>query len=175
MNGSQPKTSVIPKVAYVIAGIVLLCGYFVMRYAAIPSDPKSAGWPEGGKVLLSALVPLVGAAWVLLIGYIYGDSKRRLMRPWLWTLLAIFIPDAIGIILYFILRDPLPFYCSKCGASVNAKFTFCPSCATPLRPTCTQCGRGLERGWAHCPHCGVAAPAANQISPSTGTPAPGAS
>ena len=29
----------------------------------------------------------------------------------LWTLLAIFIPNAIGIILYFILRDPVPVPC----------------------------------------------------------------
>ena len=173
MNSSQPKASVIPTVVYVIAGIVSVCGYLVMRYAAIPSDPKSASWPEGGKFLLSVVVPLVVAGWILLIGYIYGDSKRRLMRGWLWVLLAIFIPNAIGIILYFILRDPLPFYCSHCGASVNAKFTFCPNCATPLRPTCTQCGKGLERGWAHCPHCGTAAPVANRSVPSAGAQAPG--
>ena len=175
MNGSQQKTSVVPNVAYVIAGIAWLCGYFVMRYAAIPSDPKSLGWPEGGKVFLSLVVPLIVSAWIVLIGYIYGDSKRRLMRAWLWVLLAIFIPNAIGIILYFILRDPLPFYCSRCGTSVNAKFTFCPNCATPLRPTCTQCGRGLERGWAHCPHCGTPAPVANRQIPNAGPPASGTS
>ncbi len=44
---------------------------------------------------------------VLLIGYVYADAKRRGMRYVMWTLLAIFIPNAIGIILYFVMRDPL--------------------------------------------------------------------
>jgi len=173
MNGSRPKASAIPTVAYVIAGVVWVCGYFVMTYLAIPSARESAHWPEGGKFLLSVVAPLVVGAYVLLIGYIYGDSKRRLMRSWLWVLLAIFIPNAIGIILYFILRDPLPFYCSNCGVSAKSTFTFCPNCAAPLRPTCTQCGRGLERGWAHCPHCGAAAPAAHRVGPGPATPASG--
>jgi len=170
MNGSQQRTSVVPNVAYVIAGIVWLCGYFVMTYLAIPSSRDSSHWPEGGKVFLAILAPLVAAAWIVLIGYIYGDSKRRLMRSWLWVLLAIFIPNLIGVILYFLLRDPLPFYCSCCGTSVSAKFTFCPNCATPLRPTCTQCGKGLERGWAHCPHCGTAAASASRAMPPAAGP-----
>ena len=172
MTDSRNKTSVIPKLVYVLAGIVYLAGYFVMRYAAIPSDPKSVYWPEGGKLLLSLFVPLVFAVYILVIGYIYGDSKRRLMRPWLWTLLAIFIPNAIGMILYFFLRDPLPFYCSICGASAKSAYTFCPNCAAPLRPTCARCGRAMDRGWAHCPHCGAAAPASggNKIAPPAVSP-----
>ncbi len=165
MNDARSKTSVIPKLAYVLAGIVYVAGYLVMRYAAFPSAPESVNWPEGGKILLSLLVPLIAVVYILLIGYIYGDSKRRLMRAWLWTLLAIFIPNAIGIILYFFMRDPMPFYCSKCGASVKSAYTFCPNCSTPLRPTCAQCGRGIERGWKHCPHCGAAAPGENKATP----------
>jgi len=174
MNGSRPRTSVVPHIVYVIAGIAWLCGYLIMTYLAIPSSRDSARWPEGGKVILAIFVPLVVAGYIVLIAYIYGDSKRRQMRAWLWVLLAICVPNAIGIILYFILRDPLPFCCSRCGGSVSAKFTFCPNCATPLRPTCPQCGRGLERAWAHCPHCGAAAPAAHTTPLAGGTPTPGA-
>ena len=54
-------------------------------------------------------------AYVLLVGYVYGDARRRGMNHVLWTLLAIFIPNAIGIILYFILRDPVPVPCPTCG------------------------------------------------------------
>jgi hypothetical protein len=167
------KTSVIPKVAYVLAGLVYAAGYLVMRYAAIPSDPKSVHWPEGGKLFLSLFIPVIAVVWILLIGYIYGDSKRRGMRSWLWVLLSIFIPNAIGIILYFFLRDPLIFYCSSCGASAKSTYTFCPNCSAPLRPTCTQCGRGMERGWKHCPNCGAAAPAGNQNPRPGAQPAPG--
>lgn len=173
MNDYRTKPRVIPDAAYVIAGIVAVLGYIVMRFLAIPSSPESAHWPEGGKVFLSFLAPVVVAVYVLLIGYIYGDSKRRGMRSWLWVLLAIFIPNAIGIILYFILRDPMPFHCPGCGSSVKSTFTFCPNCSAPLRPTCPQCGRGMERGWKHCPNCGAAAPTANQSPSQGGQPAPG--
>jgi RNA polymerase subunit RPABC4/transcription elongation factor Spt4 len=170
MNDTRSKTSVIPKVAYVLAGIFYGAGYLLMRYVAFPSDPQSVNWPEGGKILLSLLAPVIAVVFILLIGYIYGDAKRRLMRAWLWMLLAIFIPNAIGIILYFLMRDPLPFYCSKCGASVKSAYTFCPNCAASLRPTCSQCGRGIERGWAHCPHCGTAASGENRATPQAGSP-----
>ena len=61
-----------------------------------------------------------------LLGYVYGDARRRGMRYVMWTLLAFFIPNGIGVILYFILRDPMPTYCSKCGASAKAAHAFCP-------------------------------------------------
>ena len=64
--------------------------------------------------LLAAFAGSVAAAYVLLVGYVYGDSRRRGMNHVLWTLLAIFIPNAIGIILYFILREPVPLPCPAC-------------------------------------------------------------
>lgn len=173
MSDARIETSVIPKAAYVIAGIIYVAGYLVIRYAAIPSDPQSVNWPEAGKLALSLCAPLIVAAYILLIGYVNGDAKRRGMRSVMWTLLAIFIPNAIGIILYFLLRDPMPMICSGCGATVKSTFTFCPHCSTPMRPTCTQCGRGIERGWRHCPYCGAAAPTANQLPPQSTQPASG--
>jgi len=172
MSDNRNRSRVIPNAAYIIAGTACVLGFVVMKFLAIPSDPKSVLWPQGAKFVLSVLVPLVVAGWIVLIGYIFGDAKRRGMRQWLWTLLAIFIPDAIGIILYFILRDPLPFYCSSCGGSLKSTYTFCPNCSAPLRPTCTQCGRGLERGWKHCPNCGAAAPAGSVPLPPSGMPSP---
>ena len=66
------------------------------------------------------LLSLVGVAflgaYVLLVGYVFADAKRRGMNHVLWTLLAIFIPNAIGIILYFILREPIPVPCPACGS-----------------------------------------------------------
>jgi RNA polymerase subunit RPABC4/transcription elongation factor Spt4 len=173
MIDSRIKTSVIPKVAYVLAGIAYVGGYFVMRYAAIPSDPQSVDWPGAGKLFLSLFVPLIAVVYILLVGYIYGDAKRRSMRALLWTLLAIFIPNAIGIILYFLLRDPIPMNCGGCGAVVKSTYTFCPNCSTSMRPTCTQCGRGIERGWRHCPYCGTVAPIANQFPPQSTRPVSG--
>jgi predicted amidophosphoribosyltransferase len=94
----------------------------------------------------------------LLAGYVYGDAKRRAMRYVMWTLLAIFIPDGIGIILYFILRSATPKPCPGCSQDVPSGFVFCPHCGTALQATCPNCGRGVERGWANCPHCGTKLP-----------------
>ncbi|PYU91173.1 MAG: hypothetical protein DMG08_15995 [Acidobacteria bacterium] len=77
------------------------------------------------------------------------------MRHVMWTLLAVFIPNAIGIILYFILRGPLLRACPKCGAAAGSSFPFCPACGTALAQTCPECRRSVEPGWAHCAHCGA--------------------
>jgi RNA polymerase subunit RPABC4/transcription elongation factor Spt4 len=165
MIDTRNQTSVIPKPVWVLAIIAYFFFYLVLRFVAFPHDPHVQHWPHHMMGFASAVMPLFVSGWILLIGYVYGDAKRRGMRQWLWTLLAIFIPDLIGVILYFLLRDPLPFYCSHCGALVRSTFTFCPNCSTPLRPTCAQCGRGLEAIWKHCPHCGAAAPGPAVIPP----------
>jgi Double zinc ribbon len=173
MNQDRERQSVISPNVYFLAGLIFVVGWALFRFLAVPHDPKISRWPEIAKDILSFAFPLFLSAWLLLIGYIYGDAKRRGMRYVMWTVLAIFIPDAIGIILYFILRDPMPNPCPSCGADVKSTFTFCPNCSAPLRPTCPQCGRPMERGWKHCPNCGAAAPAANSLAPQPGNTAAG--
>lgn len=98
---------------------------------------------------------ILAGAYILLIGYINRDAKRRGMSPLLWTLIAIFVPYLVGMILYFVLREPLPFPCPKCGRLVNAQFNFCPSCQCNLRPNCPSCRREIRPGDRFCPHCGA--------------------
>jgi hypothetical protein len=85
-----------------------------------------------------------------------GDAKRRQMRYVLWTLLATLVPYAIGMILYFILRDPLPKPCPGCGHVEKAKFR--PHCGTLLQPTCPKCDKPVEPTWANCAYCGQQLP-----------------
>ena len=130
-------------------------------------DQGMQSLPEAGKIAV-VFLPGAGAGfYVLLIGYVNGDARRRGMRYVMWTLLAMFIPNAIGIILYFILRDPLMKPCPGCSLIVRPGFTFCPHCGTSLRPTCSNCGKAVEIGWANCPQCGTklpgVAPAPNPI------------
>jgi RNA polymerase subunit RPABC4/transcription elongation factor Spt4 len=89
------------------------------------------------------------------MSYVYADAKRRGMRYVVWTLLAIFIPYAIGLILYFLLRSPLPKACPGCSQLVSAGFVFCPHCGTSLQATCSNCGRAAEPTWSNCPACGT--------------------
>ena len=108
---------------------------------------------------LPVLVPLgiVGgtaiACYILLIGYVNRDAGRRGMSRLGWTLLAIFIPNALGIVLYFVLRKPRTLTCPQCGAIIEPGFGFCPRCRCRLNAVCPQCQRGVHEGDKFCPYC----------------------
>jgi RNA polymerase subunit RPABC4/transcription elongation factor Spt4 len=99
----------------------------------------------GGGLLLGAVV--------LLFGYVNADAKRRGMHSTLWTFIAIFVPYLMGVVAYFLVREPLPFNCPQCGVVVSARFYFCPSCKHNLRPACPQCKREVHAGDKYCPFC----------------------
>jgi hypothetical protein len=116
--------------------------------------------------LLTLLGVAFLGAWVLLVGYVYGDARRRGMNHVLWTLLAIFIPNAIGIILYFILRDPVALPCPTCGTLARKGHAYCAGCGAAVRPACPQCRQPVEPGWRNCARCGAALAPAAAASPS---------
>ena len=97
---------------------------------------------------------------VLGAGWINGDAKRRGMHSTLWTLVAIFVPNALGFLLYFLLREPLRNPCPRCGAPLQASFSYCPACSLQVKTICPSCRGPLGRADAFCPHCGQAAAAA---------------
>jgi hypothetical protein len=169
---TERKQRVIPKVAWLLLFFLwIVFGTLIFEFALV--DPQFSHWPAVGKIALAYGGTLFAAAYVLLIVYICADAKRRRMRYVLWTLLAIFVPNAVGIILYFILRAPLPAFCPSCGRPVESSFTFCPSCSAPLQATCPQCGLGVDRAWAHCPKCGTKLPApAPHQTPGSAAPPP---
>jgi hypothetical protein len=93
---------------------------------------------------------------VLLLGYIWADAQRRGMNHKLWTLLAFFIPYAVGIILYFILREPVLVPCPSCATPASKGHAFCACCGTAVRAACPGCQKPVETGWHNCPGCGHA-------------------
>ena len=149
---------IIPRTARIIAAVVYLLLGSLVFFVATAQDPGMKNWPVWGRFLFSYGIFLIIVAWILLVGYVYADAKRRGMRYVMWTWLAALIPDGIGIILYFILRDTLPRPCASCSTVVKASYTFCPHCGAAMQPTCPQCGKGVEAGWTHCPHCGAGLP-----------------
>ncbi len=157
MSRFREELRVIPTAAWVVACLIYAVGLVGLAFATT-HDPEMRTWPLVGKVFFAGGIPALLCVLVVLIGYVNGDAKRRGMRHVMWTLLAIFVPDAIGIILYFILRDPMPVPCPACGAKVLSKFTFCPHCGTAVQPTCSQCGKAVEHAWTNCPHCGTKLP-----------------
>jgi RNA polymerase subunit RPABC4/transcription elongation factor Spt4 len=159
MSRFRDELKVIPRTARTIAVlayafVTAMIGLFV----TFSPDPELARTHEAGKILIMVMPGILLAVYVLMVGYVYADAKRRGMRYAMWTLLAIFIPYSIGIILYFVLRDPLMKPCPGCSQVLKSGYTFCPHCGTSLQPTCPNCGRGVESGWANCPACGTKLP-----------------
>jgi len=144
---------IISPIAYFIA-FLAFAGMQILFSTVVASDPKAPPfWAREGLVLLSGSVL---AVWVLLIGYVNRDAGRRGMSRLLWTMVAIFVPNALGIVLYFILRKPRLGSCPQCGTHVEAGFGFCPKCRYRLQPVCPQCQRGVQPGDVFCPYCGGA-------------------
>jgi len=158
MSGFNNQLRVIPRIAWILGVVAYLCLSILLFTVALPGDRHMREWNPIGQILFAFGIPLFMIVFVLLVGYVYGDSKRRGMPYVMWTLLALFIPDGIGIILYFILRKPMPKPCPSCSQDVPSGFVFCPYCGTSLQPTCPSCGHAVERGWANCPHCGTKLP-----------------
>jgi RNA polymerase subunit RPABC4/transcription elongation factor Spt4 len=77
------------------------------------------------------------------------------MSAALWTALVIFVPDAIGFIIYFLLRQPLRIRCPKCRAVLDPAFNFCPRCKFNLHFACPGCHRAVRAGDLYCPFCGT--------------------
>ena len=151
MSRIREEFSIIPRrsrtFSVALAGAAAL---LILVFAEVPLGPRIA---------IAILAPTVLLIYVLLVSYVYGDSKRRGMRPVLWTLVALFVPNAIGIIAYFIVREPVLHPCPSCGTAARREFAFCPSCGITLARACPSCRRPVEPIWTHCAHCGGKLPA----------------
>ncbi|HVS75077.1 MAG TPA: zinc ribbon domain-containing protein [Candidatus Acidoferrales bacterium] len=154
MSEKQRVWDVIPKTAKII-GIVATVGCgLVLRFAALATDPEMASWEGWQKNLLSFTIALVAFFYILLIGYVYGDAKRRYMRYAMWTWIAALMPYAIGAIIYFAIRDPLPPSCPSCQTPARPGFAYCTKCGAPLKRSCEGCARMTEPDWVNCAYCG---------------------
>jgi RNA polymerase subunit RPABC4/transcription elongation factor Spt4 len=142
------RDRVIPVAGWITAGCLFAVVFLVLNLTIHDVSPPIY-------ILLRYIVPAAAAAYAVLVAYIYGDSRRRGMRYVMWTLLAIFLSNGIGVILYFILREPLPEYCSACGSMMHRGYAFCPRCGSNVLPACGSCRRVSQPGWSHCAYCGT--------------------
>jgi hypothetical protein len=121
--------------------------------------PELAHEPFLASLALGGVITAVSACmsvWFLMMGYVYRDAKRRGMSPALWTLLVLILSPAyllIGLIIYLLVREPLPYTCPQCSASVSARFNFCPNCKYNLHPACPKCQREVSDTDKFCAYC----------------------
>jgi len=124
--------------------------------------------PLALRIFFSFLAGVGLAFFVLLVGYVNRDARRRGMNVAMWTVLVIFVPYAIGLIIYFLMRQPLRTTCPKCGALADPGFNFCPKCKFKLHPACPECHRPVQVGDLYCPFCAKElADVASRFSPNS--------
>jgi hypothetical protein len=118
--------------AVVIAGCVALIGLAVGYHAA--SQTANLGAGVRTMVMFGAAGLFGGVAiatWLVCIGFVYADARRRAMRPVLWVLVAALFPHLLGFLLYFVLRQPIASPCAHCGQTIPLNQRFCAWCGNP--------------------------------------------
>jgi len=102
-------------------------------------------------------ISLVFAASILMLGYVNRDAKRRGMNSALWTwFVLLMLPTSVGIIgliIYLLVREPLPYPCPRCSKPVGPRFNFCPNCKCNLYPACPNCKKEIAETDKFCPYC----------------------
>jgi RNA polymerase subunit RPABC4/transcription elongation factor Spt4 len=125
--------------------------------AGAPGADYGTPWDVVIPGLIVFAVAIATAILFFLTAYVYRDARRRGMNAPLWTFLVIVLFPAYlftGFVIYFLVREPLPFHCPQCGAMVSARFNYCPSCKYNLHPACPHCAREVRDTDRFCPYCG---------------------
>lgn len=101
-------------------------------------------------------IAILFSAFLLMLGYVNRDARRRGMNSALWTLLVLVLSPGyvgIGFIIYFLIREPLPYACPRCSQMVGPRFNFCPNCKCDLHPSCPNCKHEIAETDKFCPYC----------------------
>lgn len=153
-------TCVVLTVLAIVVGVAVNLHNFRTGEPIFPDDSLRNDPVSSTAGLIAAILTgmLVFSTLVLTLGYVYRDAKRRGMNPALWTLLVLILAPMylfIGLVIYLLVRDPLPYACPQCSTSVSARFNFCPNCKYNLHPACPQCQQEVSDSDKFCPYCGT--------------------
>ena len=137
--------------AWVLAAAAFVF-FLVFFNTYVPRQPNPPSRPV--RAINGLLVAGVFAGWMLLVGYVHNDAERRGMNKWLWTAIVLFVPNAIGFILYLLTRKQLLIDCANCGYLIQPNYRFCPKCAAPRLAACGHCNSPIQPGDLYCNNCG---------------------
>ena len=156
LNASADDLSMIPWWSIILAILV----FIGMQYLVHGTGGTAAGDPHHRpgmfpmRILMGYSWGTLFASYVLLVGYVSRDVKRRNMSAGLWMLIVLLMPGGIGAIVYFLLRQPILSRCPHCSTEIASSFHFCPQCQFQLAPVCGRCYRGVQITDIYCKLCG---------------------
>jgi hypothetical protein len=150
-GGFAAELRLIPLWSVALGLLAFACMQWVFHIVVL-SDPHPP--VLGVRIFLGLLTGVLLLFYFTMAGYVNVDSGRRGMNRLGWTLLVMFVPNAIGFLIYFLMRKPLVATCPNCARVLEPGAAYCAHCGAKLKQTCVACGQELGRGAAFCIHCG---------------------
>jgi lipid-A-disaccharide synthase-like uncharacterized protein len=151
--GDGDSLSMIPLWSIILA-IVAFVGWQYFMNGEPPSHHHPTKLQQATHVAFVFMTGTALASYVLLVGYVSRDVKRRNMPAALWMLIVLLMPGGIGAVVYFLLRQPIMMRCPHCTTELAASVHFCPQCQFQVAPVCGQCFRGVQITDVYCAQCG---------------------
>ena len=130
---TRPFFQVVPKSVQLWAWITVVATAVIALTMGILTITAHHGslWTIPLYTLAGLFTGTLFATWLLGLGFVYADARRRAMQPVLWVMVALLVPHLLGFLLYFVLRQPLASPCGHCGQQIPSGQRFCSWCGTP--------------------------------------------
>ena len=150
LQNSDSELSLIPNWSIALAIAVFAAAQYLFHFVMPHHKPEMLPM----RLMMSYSCGTLLASYILMIGYVSRDVRRRAMSPGLWMLIVIIMPGGVGAVVYFLLRQPMLTRCPHCTTEIASTFHFCPQCQFQMAPVCGQCFRGVQITDVYCTQCG---------------------
>jgi hypothetical protein len=137
----------------ILLAIAVSVGVLVYFNSVPPPAHRRPGTLPAHWIFLYTMVSAL-ASYILMLGYVSRDVRRRNMPAALWLLIVLVMTGGIGFVVYFLLRQPIMTRCPNCTTELAASVHFCPQCQFQVAPVCGQCFRGVQITDVYCAQCG---------------------
>lgn len=119
---------------WAITFIFLMC-FAVMGYMMVSYTNEVMSDDLVWYIVICTLMVLLFLMYIVLAVVIYKDASRKKMNVWLWMTAVMYIPNFVGLLLYFIVRKQHQKNCTSCSRSVGRDFEYCPYCGKLINPS----------------------------------------
>jgi cytochrome bd-type quinol oxidase subunit 2 len=126
--------SIVPKTVQLWASVLVGCALLIGLVAGYKTAQEGAVLRTMSASASAALVLGIALAmWLLCLGFVFADARRRAMPSVPWVLVAALFPHLLGFLLYFVMRQPIASTCNQCGGTITLHQRFCPWCGAQQR------------------------------------------